>query len=67
MAEKVILRVVRSTAKENEDLMKKKVLFLCTHNSARSQIAEGYLNAKHNEPVKSFVRNRSNPCAPDGD
>ncbi len=27
------------------DLLKKRVLFICTHNSARSQIAEGLLNS----------------------
>ena len=33
---------------------KKKVLFLCTHNSARSQIAEGLLRAMHGDEYEAY-------------
>ena len=34
--------------------MKKKVLFICTHNSTRSQMAEGFLNALYEDRYKGF-------------
>ncbi|UCH02465.1 MAG: arsenate reductase ArsC [Candidatus Bathyarchaeota archaeon] len=34
--------------------MKKTVLFICTHNSARSQIAEGLLNAVHGDRYEAY-------------
>jgi arsenate reductase len=34
--------------------MKKKVLFLCTHNSARSQIAEGLVNALYGDKYEAY-------------
>ena len=34
--------------------MKKKVLFICTHNSARSQMAEGFLNALYGDRYEGF-------------
>jgi arsenate reductase len=34
--------------------MKKKILFICTHNSARSQMAEGYMNATYGERYEVF-------------
>lgn len=36
------------------DRQKKKVLFLCTHNSARSQMAEGLLRAMHGEEYEAY-------------
>ena len=37
-----------------KDQQKKKVLFLCTHNSARSQMAEGLLRAMHGEEYEAY-------------
>ena len=36
------------------DQQKKTVLFLCTHNSARSQMAEGLLRAMHGEEYEAY-------------
>jgi len=34
--------------------MKKRVLFICTHNSARSQMAEGYLRARYGDRYEAY-------------
>ena len=34
--------------------MKKRVLFICSHNAARSQMAEGYLRARHGDRFEAF-------------
>lgn len=47
--------------------MKKEVLFICTHNSARSQMAEGLLNSLYRSSYPAFsagtVATRVNPHA----
>ncbi len=47
--------------------MKKSILFLCTHNSARSQMAEGLVNHFFKEHYEAFsagtVATTVNPCA----
>ena len=35
-------------------IAKMKVLFICMHNSARSQMAEGYMNAKYGDRYEVF-------------
>ena len=34
--------------------MKKKILIICTHNSARSQMAEGLINALYNDKFEAY-------------
>jgi arsenate reductase (thioredoxin) len=50
-----------------EAVMKKKVLFLCTHNSCRSQMAEGLVNADLGDRFEAYsagtVATAVNPLA----
>ncbi|MCP1714270.1 arsenate reductase [Methanocalculus alkaliphilus] len=40
----------------------KKILFVCTHNAGRSQIAEGYMNAHYGDRYQAFSAG-SDPAA----
>ena len=35
-------------------MKRKRILFICTHNAARSQMAEGYLRARYGDGFESF-------------
>ena len=39
---------------DNGEKQKKSILFICTHNSARSQIAEGLMNELYREKYDAF-------------
>jgi arsenate reductase len=41
---------------------RKKILFICTHNSARSQMAEGYMNAKYGDRYEVFSGGTEATC-----
>jgi arsenate reductase (thioredoxin) len=47
--------------------MKKKILFLCTHNAARSQMAEGFVNAIYADRYEAYSAGNEptevHPCA----
>ena len=53
-------------AMENKDA-KKKVLFICTHNAARSQMAEGFIRALYDDRYEAYSvgtePTRVDPCA----
>ena len=43
-----------ATIKRDFGIMKKKILFICTHNAIRSQMAEGYMRAKYGDRYEVF-------------
>jgi arsenate reductase len=48
------MAILKVSRVEGGDTMKRKVLFVCTHNAGRSQMAEGYLNARYADRYQAF-------------
>jgi arsenate reductase (thioredoxin) len=48
-------------------MSKRKILFLCTHNAARSQMAEGFVNAQYGDRYEGYSAGNEptevHPCA----
>ena len=40
--------------KSDPEVSKKRVLFICCHNAARSQMAEAFLNARYGDKYRAF-------------
>jgi arsenate reductase len=43
------LSALKNRRRRSEEMKKQKVLFVCIHNSARSQMAEAWLNFLHGD------------------
>jgi arsenate reductase len=41
-------------AEHIKKMSKKRILFLCTHNAARSQMAEGFVNARYGDRYEAY-------------
>lgn len=54
MAGRMTGRAARSCGETKEDLIKKKILFICTRNTACSQMAEGCMNATYGDRHEVF-------------
>jgi arsenate reductase len=63
----MLLLVSLHFAPRIEKMSKKRILFLCTHNAARSQMAEGFVNARYGDRYEAYSAGSEptevHPCA----
>jgi arsenate reductase len=50
----VVVSLSLHFAEHIKKMSKKKILFLCTHNAARSQMAEGFVNARYGDRYEAY-------------